>query len=141
MTDTTYTEYGYRRADGEIRWPDSDGDLYLGSLYRLARTGDGVLVDVEELRRHLPEGATLVSREQRTTEPVDVPLPLPAVPGSVIRASVLGRRRTLALMDAQPNRAGYRQWFAAGSSPDGGDYGWVATADLTDVEILFVPEA
>jgi hypothetical protein len=141
MTNPTYTEYGYRKADGTYVWPDGDGDLSLGNGNYAAASnaphGDyaGATIDVERIRRALPAGAVLVTRQWAAVEPAEVAVPLPTTGGSLIRATVGGVRRVLMLADRTP-RPGYLHWFAAATSPDATDYGWIADRDLSDVEII-----
>ena len=87
----TRNEYGTRR-DGEVRWADSDGDLYFpdridgGSAYvRAAAPFETLIAAAKSAPR-----STLVQRTVTYGPVEDVKPPLPTTPGSVVRATVDG---------------------------------------------------
>jgi hypothetical protein len=135
MTDTTTgREYGIRHINGDTVWPDSDGDLYLGSRYYHAderNSAERGPVDVEELRSVLPAGAVLTSRVWTAVEEI-VPVPLPTTRGSLIRATRSGIPGT-ALCDGTSTYG----WVFLPDGLDGQQ--WVAARELTLVEVLYEP--
>jgi hypothetical protein len=139
MTDTTYTEYGYRKLDGAYVWPDYDGDLPLGSGNYAAASNapygeySGTVIDVERIRGKLPAGAVLVTRTWSASDAETVTRPLPTTFASVIRATYSGDFESgegvavLADNDDEPWRIDL----------GGGRFVWVEPERLTLVETLF----
>jgi hypothetical protein len=96
MTATTLTEYGIRRASGDVRWPDSDGEVIVSGRWFAALDLD------PERRERLREAAeaagwdllvrtvtTQVETTTTTSEPSVVKPPAPPIdsllPGTFVR--------------------------------------------------------
>jgi hypothetical protein len=81
-------QYGVR-ADGEVRWPDEDDELYFRRRPGSETGGHIKATDLPAL--HAAAKLSGVALVQRALGPVeDVPVPLPTTPGSVIRATLHG---------------------------------------------------
>jgi hypothetical protein len=122
----TKTEIGVEIASEGVRWPDEDGDVYYGGDYYRVDLPD----DLALLRGTLASEARLVTRVVTFSEPVPYVEPLPATPGSVIRATRHGVLGTAILTDDTDRSP----WYFV--SLGRGYRGYSAADELRLVEII-----
>jgi len=120
-------QYGVR-ADGEVRWPDEDDELFFRRRPGSEYGGHIKATDLPALQAAAKlSGVTLVQRALGPVE--DVPDPLPTVPGSVVRATAIGTGDGIFGLTTDGDNNPWRQ-------VDGdGDY--YRPGELTDVTVIF----